>query len=136
MPLSLEVAEKMLQVAKARSVEMECSVSVAIVDSDGYVIAVCRMDGVAPLEVNAAIDMAYTVAMFRASGDRILPLASKPWFQSLAISTGGKLVPAEGEMSIEIGGSVVVGRAAAGGTAEQDVACCEAALTGLKNHFR
>ena len=135
MSLSLEVAEKMLQVAKARAVEMACSVSVAIVDSDGYVIAVCRMDGVDPLEVTAAIDMAYTAAMFRASGDKILPLASKPWFQSLVVSTRGKLVPAEGEMPIEIGGSIVGGIAAAGGTAEQDVACCEAALTALKNRF-
>ena len=136
MSLSLEITEKMLQVAKAKAVEMGCSVSVTIADSDGYVIAVCRMDGVAPLEVNASIDMAYTAAMFRAPGAKILPIASKPWFQSLVISTRGKIVPAEGEMPIEIGGSVVGGIAAAGGTAEQDVACCEAALAALENHFR
>ncbi|MCH8087377.1 MAG: heme-binding protein [Chloroflexi bacterium] len=136
MPLSLEVAEKMLQAAKAKAVDMECSVSVAIVDSGGYVITVSRMDGAVPLTANAAADMAYTAAMFRAPGDKILPFASRPWFQSLVISTGGKLVPAEGEMPIEVGGSIVGGIGAAGGTTEQDVACCQAALTALKNNFR
>ena len=43
---------------------------------------------------------------------------------------------AEGELPIEIGGEVVGGIAAAGGTAEQDLACCEAALTALNKNFR
>ena len=136
MPLALSVAEKMLQVAKAKAVEMGCSLSVAIVDSGGYLVAVSRMDESVPLTANAAIDMAYTAAMFRAPGTKILPLAARPWFQSLVISSGGKLVPAEGEMPIEIGGEVVGGIAAAGGTNEQDVACCEAALEALENNFR
>ncbi len=136
MPLSLEVAEKMADAAKAKAVETGCTVSVAVVDNAGYVLTVSRMDGALPLTAEAAINMAYTAAMFGAEGAKIVTMVPKPWFQSMVISTDGKIVPAEGEMPIKIGGELVGGIGAAGGSAEQDVACCVAALEALKNNFR
>ena len=49
MPLSLDVAEKMADAAKAKAVAMGCSVSVAVVDNGGYTLTVSRMDGALPL---------------------------------------------------------------------------------------
>ena len=136
MPLSLEVAEKMADAAKAKAVEMGCSMSVAIVDNGGYTITVSRMDGALPLSSDEAINMAYTAVMFRAEGAKIMTMVGRPWFQSMVISTQGKIVPADGEMPITIGGEIVGGIAAAGASNEQDVACCVAALEALKNNFR
>ena len=136
MPLSLDVAEKMADAAKAKAVEMDCSVSVAIVDNGGYTLTVSRMDGALPLSADEAINMAYTAVMFGAEGAKIMTMVAKPWFQSMVISTQGKIVPADGEMPITIGGEIVGGIAAAGASNEQDVACCVAALEALKNNFR
>lgn len=136
MSLTLEVAEKLVQAAKDKAEEMGCTLSVAVVDSGGYAITVSRMDGAVPITAKAATEMAYTAAMFRAPGTAILPLATKPWFQSLVVSSGGQVIPAEGELPIEMEGEVVGGIAAAGATAEQDLACCEAALEALKNNFQ
>ena len=136
MPLSLEVAELMADAAKAKAIAMGCTVSVAIVDNGGYILTVSRMDGALPLTAQAAINMAYTSAMFGAEGSKILPFVSKPWFQSMVISTEGKIVPAEGEMPITIGEDIVGGIGAAGGSTEQDVDCCVAAIEALNNNFR
>ena len=129
MPLSLEVAEKMADVAKAKAAEMGCSVSVAVVDNGGYTLTVSRMDGALPLSADEALNMAYTAVMFGAEGNKIMTMAGRPWFQ-------GKIVPADGEMPIRIGGELVGGIAAAGASNEQDVTCCVAALEALRNNFR
>ena len=136
MPLSLEVAEKMADVAKAKAAEMGCSVSVAVVDNGGYTLTVSRMDGALPLSADEALNMAYTAVMFGAEGNKIMTMAGRPWFQSMVISTQGKIVPADGEMPIRIWGELVGGIAAAGASNEQDVACCVAALEALRNNFR
>ncbi len=136
MPLTLEVAEKLVGVVKGKAVEMGCSVSVAVVDSGGYLVALSRMDGAVPITAKAAADMAFTAAMFASPGKNILPYTTKPWFQSLVVSSGGQVTPAEGELPIEMAGEMVGGIAAAGATAEQDLTCCQAALEALKNNFR
>ena len=136
MPLSLEVAERMVQVAKAKAIEMDCTLSVAVVDSGGYLITGSRMDHSTPLTLMAAEDMAFTAAMFKAPGQKIMPLASKPWFQSMVTRMKGRLVPADGLLPIEIGGEFVGGIGAAGGSAEQDLDVCQAAIDALTNNFR
>ena len=58
MPLTLEVAEKMIGAAKAKATDMGCAVSIAVVDSGGFTVAVARMDGAVPLTASTAVDMA------------------------------------------------------------------------------
>ena len=136
MPLSLEVAEKMVAAAKEKAVEMGCVVAVAVVDSGGYTVTASRMDGLPPLTADEAINMAYTAVMFGAEGSKIMPMVGRPWFQSMVISSRGRIVPADGEMPIVMDGQIVGGIAAAGASNEQDVACCVAALEALENGFR
>ena len=133
MPLTLELAEMMADAAKAKAAKMGCSVCVAVVDKGGYVITVSKMDGCLPLAADEATNMAYTAAMFGEKGSEIVKMASRPWFQSMIIATRGRIVPADGEMPIEIDGEIVGGIAAGGASNEQDVACCLAALEALNN---
>ena len=136
MPLTLEVAEKMVRVAKAKATELGCTLSVAVVDSGGYLVTGSRMDGSTPLTLKIAEDMAFTAAMFKAPGQKIMPFASQPWFQSLVTRMQGRLVPADGLLPIEIGGEVVGGIGAAGASDQQDLDVCEAAVDALTNNFR
>lgn len=132
MPLTLELAEMMVDAAKAKAAEMGCSVCVAVVDKGGHVITVSKMDGCLPLAAVEATNMAYTAAMFGEKGSEIVKMVSRPWFQSMIIATQGKIVPADGAMPIEIDGEIVGAIAAGGASNEQDVACCVAALDSLK----
>ena len=91
-----------------------------------------RWTGCLPLAADEATNMAYTAAMFGEKGSEIVKMVGRPWFQSMIIATQGRIVPADGEMPIEIDGEIVGGSAAAGASNEQDVACCIAALDALK----
>ena len=91
------------------------------------------MDGALALSADASINMAYTAAMFGKDGVKIIPFVSRPWFQSMVISTSGKIVAAEGEMPIMIGDTVVGGIGAAGASSDQDVACCLAAIKAFND---
>ena len=133
MPLTLALAELMVDAAKDKASEMGCSVCVAVVDEGGFVITVSKMDGCLPLAADEAMNMAYTAAMFGEKGSEIMKMVSNPWFQSMIIATQGRIMPADGEMPIEIDGDIVGAIATGGASNEQDVACCLAALEALKN---
>jgi uncharacterized protein GlcG (DUF336 family) len=136
MSLTLDVAEKMVQAAKAKATDMGCILSVAVVDSGGFLITGSRMDDSGPLNLKIAEDMAFTAAMFKAPGQEVMPFASEPWFQSMVTRMQGRLVPADGLLPITIGGEVVGGIGAAGASDQQDLDVCQAALNALANNFR
>ncbi len=51
-------------------------------------------------------------------------MAGQAWFQSLIVSSNGKVTAGGGAIPLEEGGAIAV----AGGTDEQDHKCCEVAL--------
>ena len=55
-------------------------------------------------------------------------VAGQTWFQSLVVSSNGRIMPGAGALPIVEGGSVVGAIAVAGGTEEQDQRCAEVAL--------
>lgn len=131
MSLTLETAEKIVEAGVAKAKELGCVVAVAVADDGGYTMAVSRMEGGIPLTADVAENMAYTAAVFRAAGKDLLPYAEQPWFVSLVTSSGGKVIAADGLLPIVIDGEVEGGVGAAGGTAEEDLACCEAGLAAI-----
>ena len=55
-------------------------------------------------------------------------LADQPWFQSLVVSSNGRVMPAGGAVPITEAGTMVGAVSVSGGTEEQEQHCCEAAL--------
>src|SRR5437773_4290164 len=123
-----EKAIQMVRSAHAHAAQMDIAVTAVVVDQSGRMIAVGRMDRARPITVDMALNKAYTAASFQQPTAELASVAAQTWFQSLVVSSNGRIMAGGGAVPIVEGGSVVGAIAVAGGTDEQDQRCAEAAL--------
>jgi len=123
-----EKAIEMVRAAHAQAVQLDIAVTAVVVDDSGRMIALGRMDRARPVTVEMAINRAYTAASFQQPTLELAEVAGQAWFQSLVVSSNGRIMPGGGALPVVEGGGVVGAVAVAGGTENQDQRCCEAAL--------
>jgi ferredoxin len=128
MPVPVEKALRMIQAGHAKAKELDIAVSVAVVDEGGRLIAFGRMDRARPMSVDIAINKAYTAATFQMPTSELSGLAGQSWFQSLIVSSQGKIMAVAGGLPVLDAPHVVGAVGVSGGTAEQDQECCRAAV--------
>lgn len=123
-----EKAIQMVRTAHAQAVKLDIAVTAVVVDESGRMIALGRMDRARPITVEMAQNKAYTAASFQQPTKELAAVAGQPWFQSLVVSSNGRIMAGGGALPIVEGGKVVGAIAVAGGTEEQEQSCAEAAL--------
>ena len=123
-----EKAIQMVRNAHAHAAQLDIAVTAAVVDPSGRMIALGRMDKARPITVEIALNKAYTAASFQQPTKELATIATQAWFQSLVVSSNGRIMPGGGAVPIVEGGNVVGAIAVAGGTDEQDQKCAEVAL--------
>src|SRR6266511_5097730 len=128
MPIPVEKAMQMVHAAHAEAESTDLAITAVVVDESGRLVALGRMDGARPISVDIAMNKAYTAASFQQPTDQLKGLAGQAWFQSLVVSSSGRIMAGAGALPIVEGGSVVGAIAVAGGTDEQDQRCAEVAL--------
>ena len=128
MAIPADKAIHMVRVAHAEAATLDIAVTAVVVDQSGRVIALGRMDRARPITVDIASNKAYTAASFQQPTRELAGVAGQTWFQSLVVSSNGRIMPGAGALPIVEGGSVVGAIAVAGGTEEQDQRCAEIAL--------
>jgi ferredoxin len=128
MPVPVERAMKMIQAGHAKALELDIAVSVAVVDEGGRLIAFGRMDRARPMSVDIALNKAYTAATFQIPTNELTGMAGQSWFQSLIVSTQGKIMAVAGGLPVLDSPHVVGAVGVSGGTGEQDLECCRAAV--------
>jgi uncharacterized protein GlcG (DUF336 family) len=128
MTIPVEKAMQLVQAAHAEAVNVDIAVTAVIVDESGRLVALGRMDSARPITVEMAMNKAYTAASFQQSTDELKSVAGQAWFQSLIVSSNGKVTAGGGAIPILDAGHVVGAIAVAGGSDDQDQRCCEAAL--------
>ena len=128
MPIPVEKAIQMVRSAHAQAAKLDIAVTAVVVDQSGRMIALGRMDRARPITVEMALNKAYTAASFQQPTKELAGVAGQTWFQSLVVSSNGRIMPGGGAVPIVEGDSVVGAVAAAGGTEEQDQRCAEVAL--------
>jgi len=128
MPIPAEQALQMVRAAHAEAATLDIAVTAVVVDESGRLVALGRMDRARPITVDVATNKAYTAASFQQPTEELQGLASQAWFQSLVVSSNGRIMAGGGALPIVEGGNVVGAIAVAGGTDEQDQRCCQAAL--------
>jgi uncharacterized protein GlcG (DUF336 family) len=128
MPIPVENAMQMVRAAHAEAAKLDITVTAVVVDESGRLVALGRMDRARPITVEMAMNKAYTAASFQQPTDELKGLAGQAWFQSLIVSSNGRIMAGGGAQPVVEGGNVVGAIAVAGGTDEQDQRCCEAAL--------
>lgn len=124
MSISIEKAMQLVQAAHAEAESIDLAVTAVVVDESGRLVALGRMDGARPITVDIATNKAYTAASFKQPTQELSSVAGQVWFQSLIVSSSGKVTAGGGAIPLEDGGAIAV----AGGTDDQDHKCCEAAL--------
>jgi uncharacterized protein GlcG (DUF336 family) len=131
MPIPEAKATKMVHAALDVANAIDIFVTAVVVDEGGRLIALGRMDNATPVTVDLAINKAFTAASFQQPTRDLQAVAGQSWFQSLIVSSGGRITPGGGGMPVVEAGRVVGAVAVAGGTDDQDQRCCEAALQAL-----
>ena len=128
-PVPADKALEMMRSSQAQAAQLDIAVTVVVVDESGRLLALGRMDRARPITVDLAMNKAYTAASFQQPTAELKSVASQAWFQSLVVSSNGRITAGGGALPIVEGGNVVGAIAVAGGTDEQDQRCCEAALS-------
>jgi uncharacterized protein GlcG (DUF336 family) len=110
--ISLRAAQKMVDKALEHAQKMGKSVSVAVVDDGGFLIAFGRLDTANPSSVNIAIDKAYTAATTRLpthqwqkimEEDQPLRIGAPAGVDRLIVFGGGQPIVREGNCIGAIG---------------------------------
>lgn len=127
-----EKAIEMVRNAHAQAAQLDIAVTATVVDQSGRMIALGRMDKARPITVEIALNKAYTAASFQQPTKDLAGVAGQSWFQSLVVSSNGKIMPGGGALPIVEGGNVVGAIAVAGGTDDQDQKCAEVALAAYQ----
>jgi len=133
MALTLELAERYLAAAKAKAKQQGWAMSFAVVDNAGNPVALARMDGAGWLTAGVAQSKAFTAATFRRPSAEMAELVqTRPHLaNSIASLAVRPLLLAGGGLPLNIGGELLGGVGASGGTEEQDVECARAGLAAI-----
>jgi uncharacterized protein GlcG (DUF336 family) len=123
-----EKAIQMVRSAHAQAAQFDIAVTAVVVDPSGRMIALGRMDRARPISVDIALNKAYTAASFQQPTRELAAVAGQAWFQSLVVSSNGRIMPGGGALPVIEGGNIVGAIGVAGGTDEQDQKCAEVAL--------
>lgn len=133
MALTLELAERFTAAAKTKAQKEGWTMSFAVVDPAGNLVALARMDGARWLTAGIAQSKAFTAATFRRASAEVAELAqTRPQvFGSIGSLAGRPLLLAGGGVPLILGGELLGGVGASGGTEEQDVECARAGLAAI-----
>ena len=136
MPLTLEDANKVIAGAHARASEMGVSVTAAVVDEGGHLVALGRMDGAPPLSPQIAEAKAVGAAMLLRDGGSLLQTSQdRPdFFHAVDRLVRMPLIPGPGSMPIKKDGMTVGAVGVSGAKPEQDLVCAHAGLASIELH--
>ncbi|GAA1469025.1 GlcG/HbpS family heme-binding protein [Microbacterium thalassium] len=128
-----EDAEKIMAVAEREALRIGKGLSIAVVDSGGFIVSIRRFDGARPMTPMIALSKAYTSAVMQRPSAMLKPWSnSDPAFFS-QVSTMGHfpIVATGGGVTLKRDGEFVGGVGVSGGTPGEDEELAQAILTEL-----
>jgi len=137
--LTLAQANRIIAAAlEAARVKNYKAMAVVVVDAAGHLKAVQREDGASMSRVDIATGKAWGCVSMGASSRALWQRAqdNPVFFQSLAVTHGGKFIPQTGAVPIRDADGTIVGAVgASGGTGDEDEAICIAGVVaaGLRH---
>jgi uncharacterized protein GlcG (DUF336 family) len=126
----LLLAKNVADRVEAEAAKTRVPVAVTVIDVHGNIVLQHRMTGAPVFSIEISERKAYTSALVGLRTADILPLVQPgQLLYSLTSLSGGRYCAIGGGVPILEAGAVLGGVGVSGGTAEQDVAIVEAALT-------
>lgn len=132
MKLTLAMARRALEAAKAKAAEMNIPENIAVVDDGGNVVVFERMDGAMIVGFQIAVDKAYTAAGtgFTTEGLGGLSQPGQVAF-GLANSGNGRIMVFGGGAPIKVHNELIGGVGISGGLAPDDQKIADAGAAAL-----
>ncbi len=133
MGMNIEIAKMIIKAGIGQAREMGNVCSVAVVDDRGFLVALHRMDRAPIPTVDIARDKAWTAAAFRMPSADIGRFGdpAAPGFGFNTQNWNDRLTTIPGGLPVQDGDEIIGGVGVSGGTAEEDVAVCRAALAAV-----
>ena len=133
MPVTTEIALRMISAAQEKAEEIGVPMVIAVVDQGGNLLAHVRMDNALLVSIDLSINKAYTAVAAKMSTETLCSV-SQPGGELYGIhnADNGRIVIFGGGLPIEKGGKIIGGIGVSGGSVAQDTACAEAGLTAFK----
>jgi glc operon protein GlcG len=126
MPLTTEVAQRMIAASQQKARDLGVAVSTAIIDADGRLFAFARMDGSHWVSIEVAQAKAFTGALLRREGSDLQTLPAIT-VSALSAMYGRAVLPAGSVTTVIDNDRVVAGIGCSGATDEEDGECARAA---------
>jgi uncharacterized protein GlcG (DUF336 family) len=127
--VDLVLAREMVAAGISAAEARDALVSAAVVDAGGHLVCFERMDDAEIAGPVLAVDKAYTAVAHRSGTAELAPLTAPGGpLAGMQAADHGRFVCFPGGLPLWSGRRVVGGVGVSGGTAEQDLACAEAAL--------
>jgi uncharacterized protein GlcG (DUF336 family) len=127
--VGIQLAQALLDAARAKAEQMGLAISAAVVDCGGQLVAAIRMDGAQICAMPLAIDKAYTAVACgmptSAWADRTQP-GGRDWGLNTAL--GGRLIAFAGGRPLHADSSLIGAIGVSGAAAAQDEVIVNAAV--------
>jgi uncharacterized protein GlcG (DUF336 family) len=127
--MELSDAEKIVAASKAKALEMNLPMCIAVMDSHAYLVAFVRTGDTTLDSIEIAIDKAYTSALIRIDtrtlGKQCQP--GNPWY-GFQNNLGGRLVIFPGGLPIFKDGKLVGSIGVSGGEVDEDETIAKAGV--------
>lgn len=130
--LTQAAAERMIAAGLAKSRELGCRMTIAVVDQAGELIALSRMDGSRPISVEFALRKAQSAAKFCRSTQAYVELLEKDAVLNKLIPGSGMLI-LPGGVPVLADGVVAGGIGVSGAHHSEDEEVAKAALATLES---
>lgn len=130
MGVTLDIAKKMLLAGRGKARTLGILCSIAIVDENGWLVGLHRMDGAPIATVDIARDKAWTAVAFELPTSDVSRFGdpSTPGFGLNVQNWNDRLTTIPGGLPIKDADQVIGGVGVCGGTPEQDVVVCQATV--------
>lgn len=131
--ISLSAAEKAIDAATAKAVEIGQPMNIAIVDDGGHLVAFVRMDGAIKASIDISIRKARTSILMNVPTSALMPLV-QPGAELYGLEqTAGGMVIFGGGIPLTNGDVVIGAIGVSAGTVDQDVSVAEAGAAAVNS---
>ena len=131
MTLTLDEANRVIQGAIAKAKEIKITISVAVCDAGGRLLAFQRMDNAIWASVYGSQGKAVASAAFGRPSGEMSERADQPTPRGIAAAEGGHMIMGQGAVPIIRNGVVEGACGVGGGTPQQDEDCARAGIAQL-----
>jgi uncharacterized protein GlcG (DUF336 family) len=129
--ITLEEAERVLQAAKKKAIDMGVKLSISVVDARGDLICMVKMDGAPWRTPYISRGKARASACFGIPSADLTDRAMTPVFRAVMEVEKGEFVPGQGALPIMKNGELIGAIGGSGGTSQEDEDAARAGIAAL-----